>query len=92
MPRLGLAVPFALSALAAGEALGLDVWISGAPRCLAGRLRARWALDGPQRAFRRGVRRMPRSASSCPGLDPTYLERFGGDGTGPRARAWRGSP
>jgi hypothetical protein len=85
MPRLGLAVPFALSALAAGEALGLDVWISGAPRCLLGAY-ARWALDAPQRAFAEVCAGCPARAS-CPGLDPAYLERFGGDELGPaRAR------
>ncbi|MGH7434888.1 MAG: radical SAM protein [Polyangiaceae bacterium] len=98
MPRLGLAVPFALSALAAGEKLGLDVGIAGAPRCLLGEY-TRWALDdGPHvddphgsheaqgrlapRAFAEACDGCPARAH-CPGLDAAYLERFGGDELGP---------
>jgi hypothetical protein len=90
MPRLGLALPFALSALAAGEALGLDVWIAGAPRCLLGAY-ARWALHDTQRAYGEACEGCPVRAT-CPGLDPAYLERFGGDELGPaRARLETGA-
>ena len=93
MPRLGLAVPFALSALAAGEKLGLEVGIAWAPRCLLGEY-TRWALDEVQRAphgaqaplapraFGEACEGCPARAL-CPGLDATYLERFGGDELGP---------
>ena len=87
MPRLGLAVPFALSALAAGEKLALEVGIAGAPRCLLGEY-TRWALDdlphvsraphtaqGPTapRAFAEACEGCPARAH-CPGLDTAYLE------------------
>jgi hypothetical protein len=81
MPRLGLALPFALSALEAGEVLGIDVWIAGAPRCLLGPL-ARWALFDGARAFAVECEGCP-ARQGCTGLDGAYLERFGGDELSP---------
>lgn len=90
MPRLGLALPFALSALEAGEVLGVEVWIAGAPRCLLGPL-ARWSLPDEPRAF--GAECEGCSArQECAGLDGVYLERFGGDEVSPaRLRAAAGA-
>jgi hypothetical protein len=88
MPRLGLALPFALSALEAGEVLGLDVWIAGAPRCLLGPF-ARWSLPDTPRAFAADCDGCP-ERQECAGLDATYLDRFGGDEVSPgRLRAAR---
>jgi hypothetical protein len=88
MPRLGLALPFALSALEEGEVLGIDVWIAGAPRCLLGPL-ARWVLLDGARAFAPDCGGCP-ARTGCPGLDGAYLERFGGDEVSPaRLRAAR---
>jgi hypothetical protein len=84
MPRLGLALPFALNALGAGESLGLSVWIAGAPRCLLGEY-ARWRLPEEPRAFGVACDGCPARAG-CAGVDAAYLERFGGDELG-RARA-----
>ncbi len=89
MPRLGLALPFALKALAAGEALGLDVWISGVPRCLVGPY-GRWLLPELPRSFGAACNDCP-ARSACPGLDAAYLGRFGGDELGP-ARARMAAP
>jgi hypothetical protein len=81
MPRLGLALPFALSALEAGAALGMDVWIGGAPRCLLGPC-GRWALPEAPRAFGVDCEGCP-ARGECAGVDAAYLERFGGDEIAP---------
>lgn len=77
VPRLGLAVPFALHALEAARKVGLPAWIGGAPLCLLGPYADR-SLYTEERAY------APRCEScgarpQCPGLDATYLARFGGD-------------
>jgi hypothetical protein len=77
VPRLGLALPFALSALDAGEALGLEVRIAGAPRCMLGPY-ARWTLPEAARFFAEGCEGCL-ARSTCVGLDAAYLARFGGD-------------
>jgi MoaA/NifB/PqqE/SkfB family radical SAM enzyme len=77
VPRLGMALPFALSALDAGEALGMEVHVAGAPRCLLGPF-ARWALAELPRTFAPVCEGCP-ARSACPGLEEAYLERFGGD-------------
>jgi hypothetical protein len=82
MPRLGLALPFAMRALEAGEVLGIEVWIAGAPRCLLGPL-ARWSLPDPSRAFAAECDGCP-ARPECAGLDEAYLDRFGGDEVSPR--------
>jgi hypothetical protein len=77
VPRLGLALPFALSALDAAEALGLEARVSGAPRCMLGPY-ARWRLVEPPRAFAEACDGCP-ARDGCVGLDGAYLARFGGD-------------
>jgi hypothetical protein len=77
VPRLGLALPFALSALDSARALGVEPFVSGAPRCMLGPL-ARRALPEPARAYAPACEGCPARAS-CPGLDGVYLARFGGD-------------
>lgn len=82
VPRLGLAVPFALHALKAAETLRLPAFVSGAPLCLLGPFATR-SLEGEANAPRayddeRACGDCPARAS-CPGVDPWYLERFSGD-------------
>ncbi|MCU1282581.1 MAG: radical domain protein, partial [bacterium] len=50
VPRLGLAIPFALHALQAATALSLPAWIRGVPLCLTGPLAAR-VLPSMPRAY-----------------------------------------
>jgi hypothetical protein len=82
VPRLGLALPFALHALAAAKAAGLPGWISGAPLCLLGSLADR-SLPGPVRAFAPQCDAC-HARSVCPGVDAEYLARFGNDELSPR--------
>jgi hypothetical protein len=77
VPRLGLALPFALNALDAAEALGLEVRIAGAPRCLLGSY-SRWRMVEPPRAFAAACDGCA-ARSTCTGLDQGYLARFEGD-------------
>jgi hypothetical protein len=77
MPRLALALPFALRALDAGEALGLPVWIAGAPDCLLGEC-VRWVLREEAREFGAGCDGCA-AREVCAGVDAGYLERFAGD-------------
>jgi hypothetical protein len=81
MPRLALALPFALHALGAADALGLPAWIAGAPACLLGPHAAR-ALPEEPRAFAAPCEGCA-ARSSCPGVDAHYLARFGGDELSP---------
>lgn len=90
MPRLALAVPFALHALEAARKSRLTGWIRGVPLCLLGPFAAR-SMPDTARAYgapcdRCGVR------DRCPGVDPMYLARFRGDELSPRASAPDGTP
>lgn len=77
MPRLGLALPFALHALDAARRLGVPAFIQGAPLCKLGTL-ARHSLAEEPRAY--GVVCESCAArSECSGVDPLYLTQFGGD-------------
>jgi hypothetical protein len=77
VPRLGLAVPFALHALDAAGKLGLTAFVRGAPSCLLGPFAA-MALAEPARSFAPGCSSCP-SRPSCTGVDSEYLARFGAD-------------
>lgn len=81
VPRLGMAMPFALHALETARRVGLSAYVSGAPLCLLGPFatRAIHTLEPAEaRAF--GERCTSCAARpSCVGLDPTYLARFDGD-------------
>jgi radical SAM family protein len=77
MPRLGLALPYALHALDAARRLAVPAFIRGAPLCRLGAL-ARHALPDEPRAYGpacAGCSARP----ACPGVDAAYLARFGGD-------------
>ncbi|MBX3273997.1 MAG: hypothetical protein KF729_27275 [Sandaracinaceae bacterium] len=75
VPRLGLALPSALAALAEARRLGLDARILGAPRCALGPF-ADLAAPSPPRAYAPVCDACP-SRDVCPGLDAEYLARFG---------------
>lgn len=86
-PRLALALPHALQAIAHAQRLGVPALLSGAPLCLLGPLRARAlppALDPRPRAYADACEGCPARAA-CPGVDPAYLRRFGGAELSPRA-------
>lgn len=83
VPRLGLALPFALRALALARARGIAVYLAGAPLCLLGPFGAD-ALEVEPRAYIAACDACPARAA-CPGVDAAYLERFDGDELAPRA-------
>jgi hypothetical protein len=76
-PRLGLALPFALHALAAAHALRLPSFVVGAPLCLLGPFSAH-AVAGGARAYAPACEACP-ARPACPGVDAEYLARFEGD-------------
>jgi hypothetical protein len=82
-PRLGLALPFALHALAGAHALKLPGFIVGAPLCLVGPFSAH-AIASDARAYAPVCASCP-ARSACPGVDAAYLARFEGDELVPRA-------
>jgi hypothetical protein len=75
VPRLALALPFALHALDAAEALGLPAFVRGAPSCLLGPFASR-ALGDEPRGFADVCAACP-SRDTCAGVDAPYLARFG---------------
>lgn len=81
LPRLSVALPHALQAVAHAARVGLPAWIGGAPVCLLGPFVAA-ALPEPARAFARVCGGCPARAA-CPGVDAGYLERFAGDELSP---------
>lgn len=83
IPRLALAVPYALHALDAARKLGLRTFISGVPGCLLGPFAAH-ALPSAPRAYAPQCSQCPAKAH-CPGVDATYLARFGGEELAPLA-------
>jgi hypothetical protein len=77
VPRLGIAVPFALHAMQVATSLRLPAFIRGAPSCLLGPF-AKRALSSEERAF--GDECVGCEARvGCPGVEPEYLARFAGD-------------
>jgi len=75
VPRLALALPFALHAIDGAEALGLPAFVRGAPSCLLGPWASR-ALEGDTRDYGAACRECP-SRAGCAGVDAEYLARFG---------------
>jgi hypothetical protein len=88
VPRLALALPFALHALDAAAGLGLPSFIRGAPACLLGPFAARAIDERPPRAFAPACEECP-SRQACDGVEPEYLARFGAAELGPCARVER---
>jgi hypothetical protein len=89
IPRLGLALPFALHALAAADALKIPGWIGGAPLCLLGPAADR-SQAGPGRAYAPACESCA-GRPACPGIDGDYLVHFGADEVA-RREAPRASP
>lgn len=91
VPRLALALPFALQAIVAAERAGVPAGLAGAPLCLLGPLRER-VVPARARAYAGACEGCPGRAE-CPGVDAAYLRRFAGDELSPRAlRAADGRP
>jgi hypothetical protein len=85
VPRLGLAVPFALHALDVALKLGLASFIRGAPLCALGPYASRALFDG-RKAF--GGRCDGCAArAGCGGVEAVYLARFGDGELNARAAA-----
>jgi hypothetical protein len=80
IPRLGMAIPFALHALDAAGRRGLPAFISGAPLCALGPFAARALPPEPDRprAFAAACDGCP-ARPGCAGVDPAYLARWNGD-------------
>lgn len=87
MPRLALALPFALHALSMAHAAGVPAWVAGAPLCLLGPF-AQHALPTTMRSYGTPCASCA-SRPTCPGVDGGYLRRFGGDELRPRPAAGR---
>lgn len=81
VPRLSVAIPHALQALARAQRLGLAAGIVGAPLCLLGPF-AGLSLPGVG-VFAAVCAGCPARAG-CSGVDARYLERFAGDELSPR--------
>lgn len=81
VPRLSVALPYALQALSRARQVGLAAGIVGAPLCLLGPF-AGLSLPGVG-VFAAVCEGCPARAR-CPGVDAGYLERFAGDELSPR--------
>lgn len=75
IPRLALALPFALHALDAAIARGIPAWIAGAPLCMLGPFATR-ALPETERAYAAPCGSCA-ARVHCGGVDAEYLARFG---------------
>jgi hypothetical protein len=84
IPRLGMALPFALHAATLARTLGIHVYFSGAPLCL---IHPNPFLPSPPRAYA-AVCEGCEARPNCPGVDARYLARFDGDELRPRY-AWQ---
>lgn len=83
VPRLGVAMPFALHAVQTAESLRLPTFLRGAPACVLGPFAKNMIADAP-RAYGAACEGCP-SRDRCPGVEPEYLERFAGDELSKRA-------
>jgi hypothetical protein len=77
VPRLGLALPFALHALQRAAQLGLAIAIVDAPRCLLGGHARALEVTAP-RAFPAPCDGCA-ARDRCAGIDAAYAARFGAD-------------
>lgn len=74
-PRIGMAAPFVLHAVASARRLGLAAYTTGLPRCALGPMTA-VALASAARTYAQTCVACP-ARMQCPGVDHQYLERFG---------------
>jgi len=84
IPRLGVALPYALQAIAAAERAGLGAAMTGAPACLLGPLRER-SVPSTARAFAECCGDCE-LRGGCVGVDAGYLQRFGAGELTPQRR------
>lgn len=75
VPRIGMAMPWALHALEQARRNALSAWIRGAPLCALGPF-AVSSLPTDGREFPPPCRACP-SRPECPGVDSAYVEVFG---------------
>ena len=75
MPRIGMALPWALHALESSRRHALLAWIRGAPTCSLGPFAA-FAIHDAPRSYVEACEGCP-ARSGCPGVDDAYLEVFG---------------
>lgn len=83
IPRLALAVPYALHAIDSGQRLGVRTFTGGIPSCLLGPFATR-ALPSTPRAYAPPCTGCA-AKERCPGVDATYLARFGDEELTPLA-------
>lgn len=81
-PRLAMAMPYALHALAAARSKGVTVFLQGAPLCVLGPFAGR-SLPSTPRVFDPGRCDGCPARPQCPGIDARYLARFGADELSP---------
>ncbi len=84
VPRLAMALPFALHAVSLAQKLGLPVFLDGAPLCLLGPF-AHLSLKPRARAYAKICDECD-AREMCPGVDARYLSRFEGDELSRRER------
>lgn len=78
VPRLALAAPFVLQSLVTARRLGLPSWVQNVPTCVLGPYAAHSLVDpNADRAFNAAACGGCSARTSCGGIDPSYLERFG---------------
>ena len=82
VPRLGLAVPYALHALERARRVGLPAAIAGTPVCALGPY-AQHRLSSPVRSHP-GPCGECDARTDCPGVDASYVARFTDDELHPR--------
>lgn len=89
VPRLALALPFALHALDAAASLGLPAFVRGAPACLLGPFASRTldASGGTERRAYAPVCDGCAARAACAGVEAEYLARFGAGELTARAAA-----
>lgn len=75
VPRVGMAMPWALHALEQARRNALSAWIRGAPLCALGPF-AVSSVRAPDREYPPPCRACP-SRPQCPGIDSAYVEVFG---------------
>jgi pyruvate-formate lyase-activating enzyme len=77
VPRVGMALPWALHALEQARRNALSAWIRGAPLCALGPFAvSSLARQGVEPDWPPPCRACP-SQPHCPGIDPAYVEVFG---------------
>lgn len=76
VPRLAMALPFALMAVDQAAKAGLPTWVSGVPACLLGPFAAKRLPGRSSGVFGTACEGCP-SRSHCTGIDAGYVARFG---------------